>query len=307
MRPDIVGRSPTVWAVGGGKGGVGKSVIAANLGVALARLGHQVVLFDADLGGANLHTFFGMSNPPTGLGSFLSKNAENLNEISVELPIENLRLISGAGSGLETANLKYALKSKILRHLRRLEAEYVVVDIGAGSSFNVLDFFLAADQGILVVVPEPTSVENAYHFLKTAFYRALKDVEPKSRIRQILNRVRKELEERGIRSPRELLEQIAREDLEAGMALEERVESFRPGVLINRVQKPGDRRLGDDISLACRDYFGTDVEVLGALDYDPLVRESIVQRRPIMELFPGTAFGRGVMSLAERLLGSKGS
>ena len=219
-RPRVPGMSrvaersgPRVWAVGGGKGGVGKSVIAANLGVALARLNRRVVLFDADLGGANLHTFFGMSNPSTGLGNFLSKKAGKLEEISVETPVERLRLISGAGAGLETANLKYSQKTKILRHIRMLDADHVVVDIGAGSSFNVLDFFLAADRGILVVVPEPTSIENAYHFLKAAFYRTMKDAEPKDRIRGILRRVRKELEARGIRSPRELVEQISREDL----------------------------------------------------------------------------------------------
>ncbi len=297
---------PMIYAVGGGKGGVGKSVIAANLGAALALLGRRVVLFDADLGGANLHTFLGMSSPALGIGTFLSGKVGRLDEVAVDTSVESLRLISGAGAGLETANLKYAQKSKILRHLRKLDADEVILDIGAGSSFNVLDFFLAADQGILVLVPEPTSVENAYHFLKSAFYRTMKDTEPKGQIRQILSRVRGELEARGIHSPRELVEQISREDLEAGMSLERSLKAFRPGVLINRVREPGDRRLGDDVSLACRDYFGTGVSALGSLDYDSLVHQSIVRRRPILELFPGTAFARGIMSLGERLLRGSG-
>ena len=293
---------PKVWAVGGGKGGVGKSVIAANLGVAFAGLGHRVVLFDADLGGANLHTFFGMSHPGRGLREFLAGEARMLDEICVETPLKNLRLISGAGAGLATANLKYAQKTRIIRHIRKLDTDHVVVDIGAGSSFNVLDFFLAADMGILVVVPEPTSVENAYHFLKAAFFRVMKDAEPRERIRKVLGRVRTELEARGIRSPRELVEQISREDLEAGMALERRLETFSPGVLVNRVREPKDRRLGEDIALACRDYFGTRVAALGSLDYEQLVHQSIVRRRPILELFPGTAFGRGISRLAGKLL-----
>ena len=57
-----------------------------------------------------------------------------------------------------------------VRSIRKLEADYILVDLGAGNSLSVLDFFLMSDGGILVVTPEPTSMENAYRFLKSAFY-----------------------------------------------------------------------------------------------------------------------------------------
>lgn len=293
---------PKIWAVGGGKGGVGKSVIAANLCVGLARQGRRVVALDADLGGANLHTFFGMVNPPASLGDFLGGGVSDLNDLCLPTPFQGLSLISGAGAGLEMANLAHARKEKLLRHIRRLDAEHVVVDIGAGSSFNVLDFFLFADRGILVVVPEPTSIENAYHFLKAAFYRKLRRAEPRKVIRELLRRVGAELEIRGIRSPRDLIDYVGREDVRAGMALEEQADSFHPGVLVNRIRMPGERRIGEDIAMACRDFFGTPIDVLGGLDDEILVQQSVVQRRPVVDAFPGSSFGRGVMALADRLL-----
>ncbi|MFA6472565.1 MAG: P-loop NTPase, partial [Candidatus Latescibacterota bacterium] len=84
-----------VWTFAGGKGGTGKTAITANIGVALATMGYRVILVDADLGGANLHTILNIKHPEFTLSDFLSRRFNSLEDILLPTPSENLRLISG--------------------------------------------------------------------------------------------------------------------------------------------------------------------------------------------------------------------
>jgi flagellar biosynthesis protein FlhG len=295
---------PRVWAIGGGKGGVGKSVIAANLGVLLAQAGSRVVLVDADLGGANLHTLLGIANPKLTLSDFVARRVPSLAKIMMPTNTDGLWLVSGARALLEIANPKYAQKEKILRHMCALPADHVIVDLGAGSAFNVLDFFLAAHRGILVVTPEVTSVENAYHFLKAAFFRKLKKAEPRRRVRTVINAVMKEREQRGIRSPKDLITQVMLTDPIAGAAVLAEASGFSPALVVNRNEHPEDRRLGEGICLACREYFGNDMECLAHLADDHLLARSVKQRRPTAELYPQSSFVRALRELAGHLQAS---
>ena len=104
------------------------------------------------------------------------------------LPGTTLGIISGASDHLEVANLKHFQKLKLIRHLYKLPADYVILDLGAGTTYNTLDFFNIADQGILSVIPEPTSIENSHRFLKSAMYRKLRDVptDTKEIVKEIL-------------------------------------------------------------------------------------------------------------------------
>ncbi len=298
------GAGPCVWAVGGGKGGVGKSVVTSSLAIALARRGERCVLIDADLGGANLHTILGMRPPRQSLTHFFTGEAKQLEDVACPGPVPNLQLISGAQALLEIANPSHSRKEKLLRHIHRLDVDHVFLDLGAGSSFTVLDFFLTASRGILIVVPEPTSIENAYYFLKAAFFRSLRQVAQRGGMREVVLEALRQRSQRPA-SPRELLALVQEIDPSAGSLFGEEARRFRPMLIVNQARTQEHRRIGSDISVACREYLGVELEPLGALERDECVRAAVSERVPVLMRFPASCFARDLSQLAERMAGSQ--
>lgn len=164
---------PRLIAVAGGKGGVGKSTIAANLALALGRLGHRVVLVDADLGAPNLHTMLGVVSPERSIADFLDQNVETLDDLKVRVAVPTLALVPGTARP-GAANLQKADKLRLLDAIARIDADCVVVDVGAGSSHTVVDLAAAADHKLLVLTPQLTSLHNAYALLKACVHRVVR-------------------------------------------------------------------------------------------------------------------------------------
>jgi flagellar biosynthesis protein FlhG len=291
-----------LWAIGGGKGGVGKSMITSNLAIALARRGRRVIVVDADLGGGNLHTILGIRKPHRTLSDFMNREVAELDDVVCETGVPNLSLVSGSGAFLAMANPKHSQKERLLRKIRTLPADDVLLDLAAGSAFNVLDFFLEAKRGVVVVVPEPTSLENAYHFLKAAFFRALSRAAREPHVRHLLEQVMKDRTRLDVHSPRELITRVRSIDTAAGRNLDEQMQAFQPMLIVNQVRTPEQRRVGPDIATACREYLGTEVSYLGAVARDEAVHAAVSQRQPVLSLHPYCPFSRDVEKLAARLL-----
>jgi len=281
--------SACIWAVGGGKGGVGKSVVTSNLAVALAGRGQRCAVVDLDLGGANLHTVLGVPSPRRTLSHFLNGEVAQLSDVMCQTSIPNVRLISGARALLAMANPKYNQKTKILRHIHQLDVDHVLLDLGAGTSFNVLDFFLAA--------------QRAYEFLKAAFFRSLRGVAKRPAVRAAIDRA---LEGRGrLQSPRDLIAAVAEIDREAGKLLQERAEAFRPSLIVNQARSREHRSVGREISVICHNFLGAELDYVGVLGWDECVLESIRRRQPALQLFPASPFSQDLVAIAKRLLGQE--
>ncbi len=161
-----------IIAVGGAKGGIGKSILAANLGVFLAKRGYRTVLVDLDLGAANLHLYMGEWTLKQRIDDYLDRKADHLNTIAVETK-HGPSLIGGGSGRLGSANLPFARKLKLMRAIRKLNADFVVLDLGASTNYNILDFFLLADSQLVMTTCDPAAYLDAYTFIKLALYRQL--------------------------------------------------------------------------------------------------------------------------------------
>ena len=279
-------RNPHIWAVGGGKGGVGKSFIAANLGLALAKQGKQVVLVDLDLGGANLHTCLGVSGSDKTLSDYLTGKMSDINALISKTETDRVGMISGAADNLQIANLKHFQKAKLLRNLKRIDTDYVILDLGAGTTFNTLDFFIQAERGLITVMPDPTSIENTYRFLKCALVRKLYAAPPQ--IKQLMNEVltRRQREGKKIRTLAAFLTALDNQHPEYAPELRRKLSDLQLHLVVNQVLEPRDTELGSAMQMACSKYFGSDVDYLGYLHHDKQVLQSLRQRKPFMTTFP---------------------
>jgi flagellar biosynthesis protein FlhG len=224
-------------AIAGGKGGVGKSTIAANLALALGRLGQRVALIDADLGAANLHTMLGMLNPASGLADFLDQRVDTLDALRAPVILPNLTLVPGT-SRPGAANLGKADKLRLLNAIARIDADCVVIDVGAGASHNVVDFVAAADHKLLVMTPQLPSLHNAYALLKACVHRvvrrlALDDVE-----QQLIDSALGH--ETKARTVAQLLAVLQPLDAELADRIAGTLMRFGVGIVANQVETAGD-------------------------------------------------------------------
>ena len=299
-------RPRRIIAVGGGKGGIGKSMVSANLGVALAQAGLNVLLVDADLGGANLHTCLGVGQPTATLSDFLRKNKAQLDEVIVPTGVPRLSLIAGAQDALDAANLKYAQKQKLLKTLMGASADYLILDLGAGTSFNTIDFFIMADHGLLVVLPEPTSVENAYRFAKAAFFRRLQQVESQYGIQDIVESALT-TREGSLRTLHDVLAQARRKDPASAERLERELAAFRIRLIVNQARTDADLNVGTAVASAWKKFFGIDMDDLGAIRYDDEAWRSVRKRRPVLIERPDSPASTAIQRIAARLLALDGT
>lgn len=282
----------TLISVASGKGGVGKSVVASNLALALAKTGRSVVLADLDVGGADAHILFGHLNPPVTLTDFLAKRVSRLEDVALPVTCHpTLRLIAGTGETLATANMPYARKKRLMTHFQRLDADVVVIDIGAGTSFHALDFFLMADVHLAVTTPEPTAVLDVYRFIKlAAIRRVLAGVLARSPMSEVLSN-------RDFTSVKEVMDVAGATDAEGRAAAAAAVHSFRPGLIINRTSG---RSTVNVLYLRkiLQDYVGGDLMLLGEIPEDPAVQESVRTFLPVIEAAPASLAARSLLAVS---------
>ncbi len=268
-----------IITVGGGKGGVGKSIVSSNLAAALAQNGSKVVLVDCDLGAANQHVLFGIDRPNPGLQALIDRKIESLEEALTPTPLPNLHLVAGTGAAVGAANITHGEKQRIMKRIRALDADVVIVDVGAGVSFNVLDFFELGTQRLLVVTPQVTSIQTAYSFLKGAVLRTLRHHAEKTSELELLEPAIASKENEKVSR---LLARLREENPAFGEGVFRILGRFGAQIVGNQVTEPNQAGIFHAVSRMIHDFLGISVPILGYVGISRRIRESINQRRPML-------------------------
>lgn len=157
-----------VITITSGKGGVGKSTVAVNLAIQLRKLGKKVIIFDADMGLANVEVMFG-AIPKYNLSDMIY-HGKKMKEIITQGPME-IGFISGGNGITGMNNLTKNQLSKLVNNLIELDelTDFILIDTGAGIANNVMEFVLASPEVLLVLTPEPSSLTDSYSLIKALY------------------------------------------------------------------------------------------------------------------------------------------
>jgi flagellar biosynthesis protein FlhG len=274
-------RSGEIWTVAGGKGGTGKTFLVSCMGTLLAKKRNRVTLVDLDLGGANLHSFLGLLGARRSLTSFFESNAR-LEELDAPTGVENLSLISGNVESVTSGNIKFSQKLKLLRQLAKLHSRYLIIDLGAGCHPNTLDMFIAANRMIVVLIPEITSVENVYIFIKNALFRKLKGCLKGPESRNVVRTTWNNRQAMGLNNIKDLVDYLRSRDPALGAALDRELAGFRVHLVVNMARDQKDLGLGLAVKSILLKYLGLEARFSGPVSYDDAVWRSLREGRPFM-------------------------
>ncbi|MCX6584424.1 MAG: P-loop NTPase [Candidatus Aminicenantes bacterium] len=261
------GSKVEIWAVGGGKGGTGKTFLVSQAAITLAEQNKRVILLDTDFGGANIHSFFGIKRAPKTINLFFEKK-EPLENLLMETGVENLKVIVGDYRSINSGSLNFAMKSRLFRHIRNLKADYVLLDLGGGTGNDTIDALLLADRMIVVAVPEITSVENLFQFIKSSFFRKLKQVLGDHGFRDTVREIWGDRKRYGIKNIVELIEYIKKNHADVDAILTRELADFAFYVILNKVRNSMEIKEGFSIRSICIKHIGVDTRYAGYIEYD---------------------------------------
>lgn len=297
--------SKKIIAVGGAKGGVGKSMLSANLAVGLALLGQKVVLADLDLGGADVHLYTGVKSLSKTWNDFLDKKVDSIKDILTPTAFNGLSLIGGDSSRLGSANLPYSQKLKIMRHLKEeLETDFLIVDLGGDTTYNGLDFFLLADQKIVVSGTEPASVLDSYTFVKVVFNRFLERFfsEHKS-LKDLADQIRDgSLEKSESYSLDFIYQEVRTRNPQAFVQLKKQFDQFRLSIVLNMIDNKQDIRIAETMQKLIKDKCFLDIGILGTIPFDKAVRQAARGFTPIVVEDPKCQASRNIHQMLAAII-----
>jgi len=320
MTPDPSVKLPALVAVGGGKGGVGKSLLAANLGVHFAKLGLKVLVVDLDFGGANLQTYFAQpASAAVSLADFAMMPQRRFEDVVCKTQVANLFLVPGAKeeawsrNGILDPVVLGKVWSGILSSRESLGIDLVVMDLGAGTHKHTMDFFTAAHVGIVTVLPEPTSIENAYMFLKAFLWRMIENIGDRHETPDIAAIIKQELLQSEA-AQKGLLGKTVADRLQAMSLrfprflrdLKSAIDGRVTGFVVNQSRNQQDIDIAKSMDTIANRYFGFNTTCLGYLNYDDAAWKALRSRRVLTVDFPQSTISKRVGEVALKVMRSLG-
>lgn len=293
-----------IIAVGGGKGGVGKSFVSSSIAIFLAQLGYDTLAIDLDLGGANLHTCLGAPLNDKGINEFIVNPELEFKELMQPTKWPKLQLISGSSEMFDIANIDEMQKSRVMSAIFRNTADFTVLDLSAGTHQSTLDFFLMAKHKVTVITPDPSSIENAYRFLKASFFRKLRRYEHQLQLKTQIDELLANKTAHNIRNPGDLMRVLVQREPVLGLKLNHLVQDLNYEIVLNQARTRQELDLGRSLQSVCNKYFGFPCDFLGALEYDNAVWQSLRQKNHLLMANRQSHLYAQLMGIARKLVKS---
>jgi flagellar biosynthesis protein FlhG len=286
-----------VIAVGGGRGGVGKTLLAVNLGVYFAQLGREVVLCDADPFGSNLHAVLGLDRPP--LATVAEVEEGTVEPVATSVP--GLRLLPTVFDPQSNTPLRPSRRTHWTAQLGKLDVDYLLLNLGSATSPTSLDLFLSADVGICVAAPEPLAIETTYRFFRSLYSRALRRGLMKERYKlRLVERTVASLPT--LASPREVVGALRRLDEGVAALAASEMARITPRLVIGQTRLRSDLELGPAMSAVSLRFLGIGLDYVGHIEHDDAVWLTVRRRRPLLIDSPTSKSARNVERVARRIL-----
>lgn len=288
--------------IASGKGGVGKSLLAANLAIALGQCGKKVVLVDLDLGASNLHLVIGQHPGAASLGSWFTDKSD-FKDIIQPTDYQNVSFIAGDNQIPDLTQLKRAQKIKLIRNLNNIDTDFVILDLGAGTHQFILDMFLLSPQGIVVSAPAVTATLNGYLFLKNAVFRLLYTTFKRGTPgRTYLDEVKKNSQTMQKLYIPQLVQELSKVDPQNTQIFMNRMSQFRPRLVMNMIEDPKDVEKAQRIKTSCNQYLGLEIEYLGLMFRDMLQEKALASQLPLVVYKPQSLLGQAIYRVADKVI-----
>lgn len=288
--------------VASGKGGVGKSLLSANLAIALGQQGKKVVLVDLDLGASNLHLVIGQKTGAASLGSWFTEKSD-FKDIIQQTDYQNVSFIAGDSQIPDLTSLKHVQKVRLIRNLKNIDTDYIILDLGAGTHQFILDMFLLSPQGIVVSAPAVTATLNGYLFLKNATFRLLYTTFKRGTPgRAYLDNLKKDSATMQKLYIPNLIQFLANCDPSNTQIFISRMQQFRPRLVMNMIEDPKDADRAQRIKSSCNQYLGLEIEYLGLMYRDMLQDKALASQLPVVVYKPQSVLGQAIYRIADKII-----
>jgi flagellar biosynthesis protein FlhG len=290
-------RGRRVIVVGGGRGGVGKTLLAVNLGVYFAQLGRSVVVSDADPFGSNLHAVLGLDSPPLVSNTAMEEGTAEL----VTTTVPGLRILPTAYDPMTATPIRPSRGAQFMKTIADLEVDYVIVNLGASTTSSALDIFLQADVSICVTAPEPLAIETTYRFCRSLYLRTLRRALMKERFKlRLVERVVSALPP--LASPLQIVAEIKRYDDGVAAVAAREMGRITPRLVVGQTRLKSDLELGPSMSTVSERFLGMPIDYLGHIEHDDAVWLTVRRRQPLLIDSPTSKSARNLERVARRIL-----
>lgn len=290
-------RARRIIVVGGGRGGVGKTLLAVNLGVYFAQLGREVVVVDGDPFGSSLHAMLGIDAPA------VVSTAEDDEERVALVPtiVPGLRTLPVAIDPTNGTPARPSRGKNMLRQLGELDVDYAIVNLGASTTPAALDVFLLADVAIAVTAPEPLAIETTYRFCRSLYLRALRRALMKERFKlRIVERALFALPP--LAPPPKIIAEIKRFDDSVAAVAAEELKRVSLRLVVGQTRLKSDLDLGPSMSVLAERFLGVAIDYLGHVEHDDAVWLTVRRRQPLLIDAPTSKSARNIERVARRIL-----